>query len=193
MGAILAYLILAIPIFTKVYDDLTPAELGKLISNYSFKCQYLVYLCTQLYGLLNEISIIVGNSRRISQLKHRLIKQQQQLTLSIGNQNHRSDQNQSEAIVCFSLKDLNIMTPTRTRRLIKNLNFVFREHVNVLLSGNSGCGKTSLFRCICGLWNSYDGQIEHVYSSTTPHSPFKLFFLPQSAQFTNDSLLAPII
>ena len=44
LGAILSYLILAIPIFANLYDNLKPEELSQLISTYSFICNYLVYL-----------------------------------------------------------------------------------------------------------------------------------------------------
>ena len=65
LGAILSYLILAVPIFSNVYDNYTPGQLAQLISNYSFICGYVVYYFTRLYDLSNEISIIAGNSHRI--------------------------------------------------------------------------------------------------------------------------------
>jgi ATP-binding cassette subfamily D (ALD) protein 4 len=68
LGAILSYLILAVPIFSHTYDSYTPGELAQLISNYSFICGYVVYYFTRLYDLSNEISIIAGNSHRIGML-----------------------------------------------------------------------------------------------------------------------------
>jgi hypothetical protein len=58
MGGILAYLVLAIPIFTHVYDSYTPTDLAQLISNYSFKCQYLIYLFTRLYTNINDHGVV---------------------------------------------------------------------------------------------------------------------------------------
>lgn len=68
MGGILSYLILAIPIFAHLYDNLSPGELSQLISNYSFVCSYLVYLFTRLYNISNEVSIIAGNAHRVGRL-----------------------------------------------------------------------------------------------------------------------------
>lgn len=56
---------------------------------------------------------------------------------------------------------------------------------NVLITGPSGCGKTSLFRCIKRLWSSYDGEI-------TIHNK-NFFFLPQTAYFTDGSLMQQIV
>lgn len=72
MGGILAYLILAIPIFTGVYADYTPADLAQLISNYSFQSQYLIYLFTRLYDTLGQISVVAGNCRRVGELIERM-------------------------------------------------------------------------------------------------------------------------
>jgi ATP-binding cassette subfamily D (ALD) protein 4 len=72
MGGILAYLILAIPIFTGIYADYTPGDLAQLISNYSFQSQYLIYLFTRLYDTLEQISVVAGNCRRVGELTERM-------------------------------------------------------------------------------------------------------------------------
>nr|UOU03347.1 ATP-binding cassette subfamily D4 [Brachionus rubens] len=180
-GGIMAYLVLAIPIFTHVYDDLTPTDLGQLISNYSFKCQYLIYLFTRLYDILNEISSIVGNTKRVGELIDRMnsnIIEQSKFEPKIVNPNTED--------LCFKIDGMTVRIPDNRKILIKNLNFTFKKNQNVLISGRSGCGKTSLFRCIKSLWNSYTGQICFY------HEPKDIFFLPQNSYFTSGSLLEQI-
>nr|QNH67961.1 ATP-binding cassette transporter subfamily D member 4 [Brachionus plicatilis] len=181
-GGILAYFVLAIPIFTHVYDDYSPTDLAQLISNYSFKCQYLIYLFTRLYDILNEISSIVGNTKRVGELMEKM-------TNNI-NQSSRYDQKKlidHQDDFCLQLENFTLQIPDAKRKvLVKNLNFKFKRGENVLISGRSGCGKTSLFRAISGLWNSYSGQIRYFLD------PNEIFFLPQNSYFTSGSLLDQI-
>nr|QNH67894.1 ATP-binding cassette transporter subfamily D member 4 [Brachionus rotundiformis] len=180
-GGILAYLVLAIPIFTHVYDDYSPTDLAQLISNYSFKCQYLIYLFTRLYDILNEISSIVGNTRRIGELIEKMSQNIEQRSLY-----ERKKLIEPADGSCLQLENLTLQIPDENKVLVKNLNFKFKKGENVLISGRSGCGKTSLFRCISGLWNSYSGQIRYFID------PNEIFFLPQISYFTSGSLFEQI-
>ena len=157
MGGILAYLVLAIPIFTHTYDNYTPTELAQLISNYSFKCQYLIYLFTRLYDILTEISVIAGNSMRIGELIDKM-NENIRISRQVFNKNLKLTQNLSDD-TCLILTNVTITTPDKMKLLIKNVNLEFVADKRVLISGRSGCGKTSLFRCINGLWKSFTGEI----------------------------------
>ncbi|CAF0708958.1 unnamed protein product [Brachionus calyciflorus] len=181
-GGILAYLVLAIPIFTHVYDDYTPTDLAQLISNYSFKCQYLIYLFTRLYDILNEISSIAGNTRRVGEL----IEQMNEIKNKSFKVGHEIVSTETKD-KCFEIENLTVKIPDFNRKvLIKNLNFEFIKNQNILISGRSGCGKTSLFRCINGLWNSYSGKIKFY------NEPRSIFYLPQNSYFNSGSLLEQI-
>ena len=187
MGGIVAYLILAIPIFLHVYDDKTAAELGQLINNYSFKCQYLIYIFTRFYNTFDNISNIAGNTRRIGELVDSL------KTLSNRNDfqpktNGTSSSSEDISLpepACIEFVNVTVETPDQ-KTLIKEMNLKINRGQNVLITGKSGCGKTSLFRCINGLWNCHSGHI-------ILNKNLKIFFLPQTSYFTNDSLLHQII
>ena len=75
----------------------------------------------------------------------------------------------------LSLQKLTVMTPNRQRTLIKDLSFDLEEGKNLLVSGSSGVGKTSLFRAIAGLWTDGQGTImrpdleEVVFLPQTPY------------------------
>ena len=194
LGGILSYLVLAIPIFNHVYDDKDAGQIAELISNFSFKSQYLLYLLTRLFDLFDDISNIAGNSFRVGELIERL----NDFDSIENNKKAKTDENTAinsssendELLndVCFTLRDLSVLLPGGSKTLIKDLNFSLEKNRNVLLTGQTGCGKTSLLRCISGLWKSYTGEI-----LINNKSPDFLFLLPQCSYFTNGSLLEQII
>jgi len=68
--------------------------------------------------------------------------------------------------------------------LVKNLNLNIQIGCNLLISGPSGAGKTSLLRCLSGLWRTFDGEILR---------PSSIFFLPQRPYLPYGSLQDQII
>eukprot|EP00547_Thalassionema_nitzschioides_P010647 CAMPEP_0194257232 /NCGR_PEP_ID=MMETSP0158-20130606/38508_1 /TAXON_ID=33649 /ORGANISM="Thalassionema nitzschioides, Strain L26-B" /LENGTH=635 /DNA_ID=CAMNT_0038996199 /DNA_START=397 /DNA_END=2301 /DNA_ORIENTATION=+ len=68
----------------------------------------------------------------------------------------------------LGMNQLTVWTPSTHRVLIRDLNLSLREGENLMIIGSSGAGKSSLLRCIAGLWTSGKGAIErpsceHVY------------------------------
>lgn len=188
MGGIIAYLVLGIPIFTNMYSDKKPAELAQFISNYSFKCQYLIYLFTRLYTTLDDISSIVGNCHRVGELFYRLKTNIKTTQSKEQNLLSTSDNSVLDSNICFEVKNLNVLVPDKSKILVRNLSFRFERNVNYLVTGKSGCGKTSLLRTINGLWSSYTGDL--ILSKVLKN---EFFFIPQNSYFTSGSLMEQII
>ncbi|PVU95835.1 hypothetical protein BB559_002599 [Furculomyces boomerangus] len=89
---------------------------------------------------------------------------------------------ESENIV---FKKVPILSPTGDV-LIRELSFAVLPGMNLLVLGPNGCGKSSMFRILGGLWPVYGGILERP-------SPEKIFYLPQRPYMCSGTLRDQII
>jgi len=73
LGSILSYVVIAIPIFSGVYGDLSPTELSTLVSKNAFVCIYLISCFTGLIDLSSTFSDVAGYTHRIGELQETLL------------------------------------------------------------------------------------------------------------------------
>jgi putative ATP-binding cassette transporter len=86
----------------------------------------------------------------------------------------------------LALEALTLHPPQSERVLIKELSLVLKPGDALLITGDSGCGKSSLLRAIAGLWHTGSGAIHH-----PPIEEF--FFLPQQPYLQAGTLRSQLI
>ncbi|MFC5462713.1 ABC transporter ATP-binding protein/permease [Massilia niabensis] len=86
----------------------------------------------------------------------------------------------------LALDSLTLHPPQSERVLIRELSLALKPGDALLITGDSGCGKSSLLRAIAGLWHTGSGEIHH-----PPVEDF--FFLPQQPYLQHGSLRSQLI
>ncbi len=84
------------------------------------------------------------------------------------------------------LSGLTVVTPGSGQVLVRDLDLTLARGESLLITGASGCGKSSLLRAIAGLWTQGSGQVQH-----PPHED--TFFLPQRPYLQTGSLRSQLI
>jgi vitamin B12/bleomycin/antimicrobial peptide transport system ATP-binding/permease protein len=86
----------------------------------------------------------------------------------------------------LKLSGLTVTAPGSDRVLVKDLTLDLPAGESLLITGASGCGKSSLLRAIAGLWTQGSGQVQHP-------PPQDVFFLPQRPYLQTGSLRSQLI
>ncbi|XP_024424055.2 lysosomal cobalamin transporter ABCD4 isoform X1 [Desmodus rotundus] len=196
LGSILSYVVIAIPIFSGVYGDLSPTELSTLVSKNAFVCIYLISCFTRLIDLSTTLSDVAGYTHRIGELQETLLdmslKSQDGETLDESEwDSHRAPgwPAAEPADTAFLLERLCISAPSSDKPLIKDLSLKISEGQSLLITGNTGTGKTSLLRVLGGLWASTRGSVQMLMD----FGPHGVLFLPQKPFFTDGTLREQVI
>jgi len=177
-GAILSYVVIAVPIFSGVYDNLDSGDLTEMISNTAFVCMYLVFQLTQLVNITSSMAGLAGSTHRVTELLERLnfIRKDSHNLSCISIASMELEEQKNELLknkeikhadvvaekhnddVLFTLENVSLKPPGWEKDLIHNLNLVVTRNSNLLIIGQSGCGKSSLVRVMKGIW-PHDGVI----------------------------------
>ncbi|EGR28157.1 hypothetical protein IMG5_182040 [Ichthyophthirius multifiliis] len=101
----------------------------------------------------------------------------QMVNISTGNLHESQD--------CIIFDKVPIITPNG-EKLSKQISLLIKHGENVIVTGPNGCGKSSLFRILGGLWPIFAGSL------TSPQLQ-DLFYIPQKAYLPSGTLRDQII
>eukprot|EP01060_Flectonema_neradi_P032685 TRINITY_DN5245_c0_g1_i1.p1 TRINITY_DN5245_c0_g1~~TRINITY_DN5245_c0_g1_i1.p1 ORF type:complete len:1290 (+),score=243.20 TRINITY_DN5245_c0_g1_i1:78-3872(+) len=93
---------------------------------------------------------------------------------------------------CIKFSNVDIYTPSPDNSngtlLVKDLSFTLSKDSSLLLTGHNGAGKSSIFRCLGGLWKSQSGSITKPGSGDGLHERGGVYYLPQKPYNVNGTL-----
>ncbi|KAF1751416.1 hypothetical protein GCK72_017970 [Caenorhabditis remanei] len=157
-GGCMSYILQLFPLFVfHMYDNLKPADLSGQISNNAFYFIYLINCFTRLTDLAMNIAELGGYIMRSNS--------------DVSDTKTSGDENLIEA------EHLSFGPPTNSNiRIIENLTFNLPRNRTMLITGDSGIGKTSLMRVIADMW-PHEGTLNKHYEKSDA------YFLPQRPYF----------
>uniref|UniRef100_A0AAZ3PAA3 ATP-binding cassette sub-family D member 4 n=1 Tax=Oncorhynchus tshawytscha TaxID=74940 RepID=A0AAZ3PAA3_ONCTS len=194
LGGILSYIIISIPIFSGVYNNLSPGELSALISKNAFVCIYLISCFSQLIDLSTTLSDVAGYTHRIGELREVMddilrtrcdydpancSSSSPPLPSPSSDKVHSGPVDTAFILDCVSYK-----SPFSEQLLVEELSIKISQGSNLLVVGNTGTGKTSLLRVLNRLWEADSGYVQ----MTTCFGPRGILFLPQKPYLTDGTL-----
>lgn len=175
-GLVLCSLPIFINKFNNVVDD---ASAATFITN-----RRLLLSASSSLGMLihsrKEIQQVIGYMKRLSEFKTALVEIDSAAT----------QENISRGVIKYDdnvieFKQIPLITPANIV-LAKELTLKIQHGDHLLIAGPNGCGKSSLFRILGGLWPVMSGEL------TLPHFE-NVFYLPQRAYLSKSSLKDVII
>ncbi|XP_067894758.1 ATP-binding cassette sub-family D member 4 isoform X2 [Heterodontus francisci] len=200
LGSIISYIVIAIPIFTGLYDGLSPADLIELVSKNAFVSIYLINCFSRLIDLSTTVSDLAGYTHRIGELQeviNKLSKSHQKSKESPGKELSdfeddsldSGEEEQESGDTAFILEQVSFTALSSEELLVSNLTLKIAAGHNLLVTGNTGTGKTTLLRVLNGLWETAHGSVRML----TCFGPRGILFLPQKPYFTDGTLREQMI
>jgi putative ATP-binding cassette transporter len=186
----------ALNLFQRTFSQLTLVLPGVILAEGVLSGELEVGRAIQAAGaftaVLAAVAVIVDNFESLSRFVAGIDRLQalSELVLPGAAQktlaNNKHPRIQTRPGNHLALESLTLYPPQSERVLIKELTLVLKPGDALLITGDSGCGKSSLLRAIAGLWHTGSGVIHH-----PPLEDF--FFLPQQPYLQAGTLRSQLI
>jgi putative ATP-binding cassette transporter len=183
-------------LFQRTFSQLTLVLPGIILAEGVLSGRLEVGRATQAAGaftaVLGAVGVIVDNFESLSRFVAGIDRLQALSDLVLPNAGSKTildtkhPRIQTRPGKHLALESLTLYPPQSERVLIKELTLVLRPGDALLITGDSGCGKSSLLRAIAGLWHTGSGVIHH-----PPLEDF--FFLPQQPYLQSGTLRSQLI
>jgi putative ATP-binding cassette transporter len=183
-------------LFQRTFSQLTLVLPGVILADGVLSGRLEVGRAIQAAGaftaVLGAVGVIVDNFESLSRFVagidrlqglSRLVLPGAGAETAAGDKHPRIQKRPAEHL---ALESLTLHPPQSERVLIKELSLVLKPGDALLITGESGCGKSSLLRAIAGLWHTGSGVIHHPPLE-------KFFFLPQQPYLQSGTLRSQLI
>jgi vitamin B12/bleomycin/antimicrobial peptide transport system ATP-binding/permease protein len=181
-------------LFQRTFNQLTLVLPSVLLAERVLSGELEVGRAVQAVGaftaVLGAVAVIVDNFESLSRFVAGIGRLQALSNLVLP----RGEADAATGAPCIALRpaqylmleSVTLHPPQSERVLIKELSLVLKPGDALLITGDSGCGKSSLLRAIAGLW--------HTGSGTIHHPPMEeCFFLPQRPYLQSGTLRSQLI
>jgi putative ATP-binding cassette transporter len=188
----------ALNLFQRTFSQLTLVLPGVILANGVLSGELEVGRAIQAAGaftaVLGAVGVIVDNFESLSRFVAGIDRLQALSRLVLPDAapapapvaDHKHSRVQRRPGQHLALESLTLHPPQSERVLIKELSLSLKPGDALLITGDSGCGKSSLLRAIAGLWHTGSGVIHH-----PPLEDF--FFLPQQPYLQPGTLRSQLI
>ncbi|SFG67747.1 putative ATP-binding cassette transporter [Duganella sp. CF458] len=183
-------------LFQRTFSQLTLVLPGMILADGVLSGELEVGRAIQAAGaftaVLGAVGVIVDNFESLSRFVAGTERLQtlSRLVLPAAEGEPLADSKSSRILMRpgkqISVDALTVCPPQSERVLVKDLSFELAPGDALLITGDSGCGKSSLLRAIAGLWDTGSGLIHH-----PPLEDF--FFLPQQPYLQHGTLRSQLI
>jgi putative ATP-binding cassette transporter len=183
-------------LFQRTFSQLTLVLPGVILADGVLSGQLEVGRAIQATGaftaVLSAVGVIVDNFESLSRFVAGIDRLQALSNLVLPNAEPKAAADGKHPRIekrpgaHLALERVTLHPPQSERVLIKELSLALQPGDALLITGESGCGKSSLLRAIAGLWHTGSGVIHH-----PPLEEF--FFLPQQPYLQHGTLRSQLI